>query len=96
MTFWLYQDTRKRDLKTPVSLRRGIQQLNPNIRTAENGRWTELMVYRDIGGSAPVAYYKPTATKRVVLGAEPVPTAANRHLEPGMQVHGLKPVKESD
>ena len=74
----------------------GHPALNPNIRTAENGRWTELMVYRDIGGIAPVAYYKPPAAKRVLLGAEPVPTAANLHLEPGMQVHGVKPVKESD
>ena len=54
------------------------------------------MVYRNIGGIPPVGYCKPTAAKRLLRRVECIPAPANVGLEPGVQVHGLESVQESD
>jgi hypothetical protein len=54
------------------------------------------VVYRNVGCIAPIGHCKSPTTKSILRGIERVPAAPNVRLEPGMQVHWLKPVKESN
>jgi hypothetical protein len=54
------------------------------------------MVYRHIGGIAAIRQGKPPAANRILRGVEGVPPASDVGLEPRVQVHGFKTVKESD
>ena len=53
------------------------------------------MVDRNVGCITSIGHCKSPTMKSVLRGIEPVPAPPNVRLEPGMQVHWLKPVKES-
>jgi hypothetical protein len=54
------------------------------------------MIYGDIGGIAPIGYGDPSAPNNLFRGVERVPAPTDVRLEPGMEIHGLKPIKEPD
>ena len=54
------------------------------------------MIYGDIGGIAPIGHGDPPTPNHLFRGVECVPAPTDVRLEPGMQIHGLKPIQESD
>ena len=54
------------------------------------------MIYGDIGGIAPIGHGDPSAPNNLFRGIERVPTPTDVRLEPGVEIHGLKPIQESD